>query len=90
MTHNTSIGDVEDVLRAYLADHDDADEGAILTEWVTIAVTYLPEHDGDAHGYWYISPDRQAIHSTLGLIEQARHSQQAAATVSLAQGEDDE
>lgn len=84
-----TISDVEDVLRAYLADHEDADEGAILTDWVLIAVTYLPEHDGDAHGYWHLSPARQAIHQTLGLIEQARHTHQVAATVSMVAGEDE-
>lgn len=79
---DTTLANLEDALRAYVADHPDGDEGAIVTDWLLLAVTWIPEHDGEAHGYWRVTPDRQAIHSTLGLIEEARHAYLANATAS--------
>jgi len=70
---------LDDAIRAHIAAQE-PDE--YVTDWVVLAATALPE-TGDAHGYARIARDGQAIHTTLGLIEEARHSYQANATASL-------
>ena len=77
---------VEDAIRAHLAADRDGD---ILTDWVVLAATYLPGDEG-ANGYLRLVPDGQAIHSTLGLVEEARQALVATATASLIEEDDGE
>lgn len=79
---------LDDAIRAYITTNEDADDGAIVTGWALFATTYLPDHDGEAHGYWRVTPERQAIHTTLGLLEEARQAYLANATASLLDGAD--
>ena len=64
---------IEDAIRAHIA-AEDPDEAHVLTNWVVLAATYVPQHDGAAHGYFRIMADGQPIHATLGLIAEANQS----------------
>lgn len=64
---------IEDAIRAHIA-AEDSDAGHVLTGWVVLATTYVPRHDGMAHGYFRVMADGQPIHVTLGLIAEANQS----------------
>ena len=79
---------IDDAIRAELAD-DAPMDGAILTDWVCIAATYLPG-DETANGYSRFHPPGQPLHATLGLLEEARQTLLANAVASLIEMEDDD
>ena len=81
------LATLEDAIRTYIATHPEGENG-VVTDWIILASTWEPEHDGEGHGYWKIIPDRQAIHSTLGLLEQVRHTLLANATASTLEGDE--
>lgn len=62
---------VEDAIRDHLAvisNHD----GEMLTDWVVVAATYIPEYDDEAAGYIRLIRDGQPLHATIGLLANAR------------------
>jgi hypothetical protein len=81
---------LEDAIREYITTAPDADEGAIVTDWIVLAATYLPEHDGQAHGYWRVMPERQPLHVSLGLLEEARQAYLANGVASLVEEDGDD
>lgn len=88
MPEITAKGRLEDAIREYLAEHEDADDGAILTGWVVVATTFVPQLDGRADGYWKIIPEGQPIHVSLGLLAEAQQTYFRNALLPADEGDD--
>ena len=80
-----TIDAIEDAIRAHIA--EETEDHEILTDWLVIASTFMPTNE-DANGYYRAHPVTQAIHTTLGLMECARHELLGNAVASMVEGED--
>lgn len=66
-----ALANLEDAIRAYNRVLD-PDGTEIVTDWVVLAATFMPQYDGNYHGYLKVIPAGQAIHTTLGLLAEAQ------------------